>query len=68
MTFLSMLAPIAEDLQRVDALIRARLASDVAMKVTVDAVYLPTGSPVSRISIASHSRRSSVSRWRLGRD
>jgi octaprenyl-diphosphate synthase len=31
MTFLSMLAPVAEDLQRVDALIRARLASDVAL-------------------------------------
>ncbi len=31
MTFLSMLAPVAEDLQRVDTLIRIRLASDVAL-------------------------------------
>ena len=31
MTFLSMLAPVAEDLQRVDALIRTRLESDVAL-------------------------------------
>ncbi|HWA38417.1 MAG TPA: polyprenyl synthetase family protein [Burkholderiales bacterium] len=31
MTFLSMLAPVAEDLQRVDALIRDRLASDVVL-------------------------------------
>jgi octaprenyl-diphosphate synthase len=31
MTFLSMLAPVAEDLQRVDGLIRTRLDSDVAL-------------------------------------
>ncbi len=31
MTFVSMLAPVADDLQRVDALIRDRLASDVAL-------------------------------------
>jgi octaprenyl-diphosphate synthase len=31
MTFLSMLAPVADDLLRVDALIRTRLASDVAL-------------------------------------
>src|SRR3954466_14659822 len=31
MTFLSMLAPVAEDLERVDALIRRRLDSDVAL-------------------------------------
>ncbi|HEX2199092.1 MAG TPA: polyprenyl synthetase family protein [Burkholderiales bacterium] len=31
MSFVTMLAPVADDLERVDALIRARLASDVAL-------------------------------------
>src|SRR5436190_697109 len=36
MSFVSMLAPVAQDLQRVDALIRRRLESDVALMVEVD--------------------------------
>ena len=43
MTFLSMLAPVAEDLERVDALIRRRLDSDVALVSQVAEYIVASG-------------------------
>ena len=43
MTFLSMLAPVAEDLARVDDLIRERLDSDVALVSQVAEYIVASG-------------------------
>src|ERR1700694_6291970 len=43
MSFVSMLAPVAPDLQRVDALVRSRLESDVALVREVAEYILAAG-------------------------